>query len=122
MYRSDVDKMRQIKFRFRIENIECPVSKSYFEYRTLEELVVSGFSLSDIDYEIKGKDQFTGLLDKNGKDIYEGDVVGNKQVSLEVFFEDGSYRVGHNTDLRLREFNEDCEVVGNIYDNPELLK
>lgn len=75
--------------------------------------------------------QFTGLLDRNGKEIYEADVVispnyqydpsnGDDPVELsEVRFVDGAFIAG---DYCLREFElQDTEVIGNIYENPELL-
>lgn len=74
--------------------------------------------------------QFTGLIDKNGKEIYEGDILiietgkpmvvgwSDKFVSF-VLNREGwafSHWFGESCNP------EDCEVIGNIYDNPELLK
>ena len=64
--------------------------------------------------------QFTGLLDKNGKEIYEGDIVEyitdpledspyNKEIEV-IEWENGSFYIPNN-----------CEVIGNIYENPELI-
>ena len=74
--------------------------------------------------------QSTGLVDKNGKEIFDGDVV---KMSKDVYSEPtyyevvrhygGGYRLEskqHGCELWLR--HTDCEVVGNVYENPELLE
>ncbi|MEC1543088.1 YopX family protein [Bacillus halotolerans] len=74
--------------------------------------------------------QYTGLKDKNGREIYEGDIVIDKRLnSAEVVFDDGCFCViGYLGDLRTHPIRDSLfcgerfEVIGNIYENPELLE
>lgn len=134
---------RQIKFRawvkdwkemFEVIMLTFPVGEKEFI------LSGKGGSVSSKDCELM---QFTGLMDKNGKEIYEGDIVKYKYLSG-FSCEDEDYKIhGIEQKPKVVEFKDgefypketynycedgfyasryfDFEIIGNIYENPELL-
>lgn len=96
-----------------------------------------GFVASNSDYRWKNDlelMQYTGLKDKNGKEIYEGDILNHHGKIWQVNFTNGWFQVDQigntpspdggefppDSDLLGNQY-EVCEVIGNIYENKELL-
>lgn len=79
----------------------------------------------DIDPETVG--QFIGLYDKDGKEIYEGDILDFNGIIVEIRFVRGVFAFLANGELD-EELCGDCrtdlyaKVIGNIYENPDILK
>lgn len=134
--------MREIKFRGKCihSDIWC-----YGNYATNGiEAEIQGYDVygedvidwREVDVEPDTVGQFTGLKDKNGKEIYEGDIIGchNPNIKHLIFYneEQGRFMAALGGDIENDYFGIcglDCsrwnatkEVIGNIHDNPELLE
>ena len=85
-------------------------------------------ALSPLEIELI---QFTGLLDKNGKEIYEGDIIkiptlqGGKSYNQKVIFNEGRFMLDFKYNKSGYMFTknnmEQSEVIGNIYENKNLI-
>ena len=119
--------MREILFRGKRRNYNEWVYGNYCgaEYsvdRGLEHLIIPiprNSSSAMVIPETVG--QCTGLTDKNGKKIFEGDIVALGTIRThEVKYNNGSFYMD-GTAIPIRHIYK-FEVIGNIHDNPELLK
>lgn len=66
--------------------------------------------------------QCTGLKDKNGKEIYEGDICKHKNGIGKVWYRSNLTSFVVDGELGNYAIDRDCEVIGNRFENPELLK
>ena len=126
---------KEIKFEYIIETGKGIVKEVF----TLEDLEEGKFSLINysLPRKVIAKRQYTGIKDKNSVDIYKGDVAEVMFISTScnakdrrfkkyVEFENGSFSLffpNENHWVCLSNLcNTDIEIIGNIYENPELLK
>jgi len=115
--------MRPIKFRAwdkRATSKQLEHPRTRMVYCSLEAICRGNITL--FDYQNWIIMLSTGLLDKNGKEIYEGDFVEDDMKQKEaVVMEYGEWRV-YGRSLWQESKSKRIEVIGNIYENPELLK
>jgi len=122
--------MRDIKFRVRnlkhnhfedLSDIIITFDSVGFEIYNYEGSVLDGYELN----------QYTGLKDKNGKEIYEGDILlYNNHIKVIVWYKNGAFvRSYKNSNVYLMYDSfitdgclDDYEVIGNIYENKDLLE
>lgn len=125
---------RIIKFRGIRKNWNPEYSQDQFRYGNL----LNTTSIGDVGYGLESYEfaevipetvgQYTGLNDKNGVEIYEGDVIEHEGGHVcTIHFNKGSFQMtyikGSETGItrRISHSAQYCKIIGNIYQNPELL-
>lgn len=107
------------RFKFRKWTQDC---KQYLCWEHLEKCADLGQVFREHD-TCSIIEQCTGLKDKNGELIYEGDICTD--ITDDIFIvvwdkEDASFRLQEDDNV-LHEFDNDVSIIGNIHENPELL-
>lgn len=153
--------MKEMKFKVWDKEEKRWFAPTYAAYkRELEKLLLTpdgelmlrtfkGFIHESVFLDRFEKVWYTGLKDKNGKEIFERDIVERNGIKYQIVFEIGSFMLANtdeeNTDM-YKEFDDcwndhvyplaqlywnnngeenyihDLEVIGNIHENPELLE
>ncbi len=132
--------MNNRTIKFRIWDRELGIFENYADSKTgyLEEILIhpkgilvvkNTIALTVLDENRYVAQQFTGLKDSTGKEIYEGDIVecndGLKgRIYGEVVYDQeyGAFRIAFTDILQWTFYRaENPEVIGNIFENPELL-
>ena len=113
--------------------------RAYYQKVTDDKFIIEGeYTMQDLtdrgilfDQERIKWVEFTGLLDKNGKEIYEGDIVkfisrGMDFLGAVIWPRDiepiGEFSKKYEHMIYFPTYQENCEVIGNIYENANLIK
>ena len=125
--------MREILFRGKRKDDDCWEVGDYSTYKASDGICRS--FINGFEYEVYPETvgQYTGIKDCEGVKIFEGDIVeywyrslsGTVSSTAIVKFYDGAFQledIDDSDSTELLYLAEDLEVIGNVWDNPELLE
>ena len=111
---------REIKFRAWDKKQKCYFANLQRQY--FFKKVIELFNKATGRFVVE---QYTGLKDKTGKEIYEGDIVKFEDAIFAIGWNNKHARFGFDPikgcDISMNFSMKECEVIGNIHENPELL-
>jgi len=116
--------MREIKFRIWLKNKEEMDYNDCFIRASGNPVIWGGDEQEKDSYVLM---QYTGLKDKNGKEIYEGDIVKtDKEYKDIIIWEDGSFFLkstdkDYDNEYLWEYIPKRLEVIGNVYENKDLI-
>ena len=122
--------MQSIKFRVWEKQSKKML---YYDKDIVPNMTLNGVLINEVGSNVSNMFelmQFTGLLDKNGKEIYGGDILkysgkNEKDKNYEVYqLEAGTWMACNEIyfDTKDNAYFDKVEIIGNIHNNPELLK
>jgi uncharacterized phage protein (TIGR01671 family) len=120
--------MREILFRGkRCDNGEWVDGNLFVDEKKEKHEILVGYVNYRISWEIDPTTigQFIGLLDRNGKKIFEGDILNADGEIYACRWDDGNFEVGlvnNKESFGIAYATLNMKVIGNIHDNPELLR
>jgi hypothetical protein len=114
-------KMEEIKFRYVYKSKE--LDNYEFDFMSIEEIESGKFRKRGLFYFLLSRNLFIGSQDVAGKDIYKGDICDlGGCVCIIDFINNGFYAVSVEEEEKYFGWNpSSIKVIGNIYQNPELL-
>lgn len=119
--------MKEILFRGRTASGKWFYGNYEHYHKPEKNLISDIYTREPQDVLLETVGLFTGLTDKNGKKVFEGDIV-RWNINFAIVYQDCQFALKKDIEqvpiaLTLASFNNgELEVIGNVFDNPELMR